>query len=181
MTAEERISLWSELFSSTFTFFWSSTVTTHPEYWLTWSPLPGEQRRETPRSLLDPTLKVCWQKIIKMFDSRKNFSRVIKSKAASLVHVVCHENLRLSPSSFFLRYSTLLLCCKAFITFLWLSTEISCLLFPLPVAGTPASATLVQAFVYLSAIPVDCDEAWDLTHGQSVCTFKEIYICYQNI
>ncbi|XP_070306217.1 midasin isoform X2 [Odocoileus virginianus] len=57
MTAEERISLWSELFSSTFTSFWSSTVTTHPEYWLTWSPLPGEQRKETPRSLLDPTLK----------------------------------------------------------------------------------------------------------------------------
>ncbi|XP_043295395.1 midasin isoform X1 [Cervus canadensis] len=56
MTAEERISLWSELFSSTFTSFWSSTVTTHPEYWLTWNPLPGEEQ-ETPRSLLDPTLK----------------------------------------------------------------------------------------------------------------------------
>ncbi|KAJ1058574.1 hypothetical protein K5549_008694 [Capra hircus] len=57
MTAEERISLWSELFNSTFTSFWSSTVTTHPEYWLTWNPLPGEQQKETPRSLLDPTLK----------------------------------------------------------------------------------------------------------------------------
>ena len=100
MTAEERISLWSELFSSTFASFWSSTVTTHPEYWLTWSPPHGEQRRETPRSLLDPTLKVCWQKIIKMSDSRKNFSRVIKSKATSLVHTVwftstcaCHPAL----------------------------------------------------------------------------------------
>ncbi|XDA78991.1 hypothetical protein R6Z07F_009052 [Ovis aries] len=57
MTAEERISLWSELFNSTFTSFWSSTMTTHPEYWLTWNPLPGEQQKETPRSLLDPTLK----------------------------------------------------------------------------------------------------------------------------
>ena len=118
MTAEERISLWSELFNSTFTSFWSSTVTTHPEYWLTWNPLPGEQQRETPRSLLDPTLKVCWQKIIKMFDGRKNFSCVIKSKATSLVHIVCHENLHLSPSLFFLRYSTVLLCCKAFYHFL---------------------------------------------------------------
>lgn len=118
MTAEERISLWSELFNSTFTSFWSSTVTTHPEYWLTWNPLPGEQQRETPRSLLDPTLKVCWQKIIKMFDSRKNFSCLIKSKATSLVHIVCHENLHVSPSLFFLRYSTVLLCCKAFYHFL---------------------------------------------------------------
>lgn len=118
MTAEERISLWSELFNSTFTSFWSSTVTTHPEYWLTWNPLPGEQQKETPRSLLDPTLKVCWQKIIKMFDNRKNFSCVIKSKATSLVHIVCHENLHLSPSLFFLRQSTVLLCCKAFYHFL---------------------------------------------------------------
>ncbi|XP_060024167.1 midasin [Lagenorhynchus albirostris] len=57
MSTEERISLWSELFNSTFTSFWSSTVTTNPEYWLTWSPLPGVQQRETPKSLLDPTLK----------------------------------------------------------------------------------------------------------------------------
>ncbi|XP_066867568.1 midasin isoform X2 [Kogia breviceps] len=57
MSPEERISLWSELFNSVFTSFWSSTVTTDPEYWLTWSPLPGVQQRETPRSLLDPTLK----------------------------------------------------------------------------------------------------------------------------
>ena len=96
-------------------------------------------------------------------------------------HSLVHEHLRLSPGSFFLRYSTVLLCCKAFITVLLISTEISCLLLPLPVASTSASATLVQAFVYLSAIPMDCDEAWDLTLGQSVCTFKEIYICYQNI
>ncbi|XP_059970578.1 midasin isoform X2 [Mesoplodon densirostris] len=57
MSTEERISLWSELFNSTFTSFWNSTVTTNPEYWLTWSPLPGVQQRETPKSLLDPTLK----------------------------------------------------------------------------------------------------------------------------
>uniref|UniRef100_A0A8D1BB25 Midasin n=1 Tax=Sus scrofa TaxID=9823 RepID=A0A8D1BB25_PIG len=57
MSAEEVISLWSELFNSTFMSFWSSTVTTSPEYWLTWSPLPGVQQREVPKSLLDSTLK----------------------------------------------------------------------------------------------------------------------------
>ncbi|XP_058163130.1 midasin isoform X2 [Dasypus novemcinctus] len=57
MSTEEMISLWSELFNSTFTSFWSSTVTTNPEYWLTWSPLPSGQQREMPKSLLDSTLK----------------------------------------------------------------------------------------------------------------------------
>ncbi|XP_007949614.1 midasin [Orycteropus afer afer] len=57
VSTEEIISVWSELFNSTFTSFWSSTVTTDPEYWLTWSPLPGGQQRERPKSLLDSTLK----------------------------------------------------------------------------------------------------------------------------
>ncbi|XP_035880357.1 midasin isoform X5 [Phyllostomus discolor] len=57
VSAEEMISLWSDLFNSTFMSFWSSTVTTDPEYWLTWSPLPAMQQRERPRSLLDATLK----------------------------------------------------------------------------------------------------------------------------
>ncbi|XP_032340488.1 LOW QUALITY PROTEIN: midasin [Camelus ferus] len=57
MSTEEMISLWSELFNSTFMSFWSSTVTTNPEYWLTWSPLPDVQQREMPKFLLDSTLK----------------------------------------------------------------------------------------------------------------------------
>lgn len=67
MSTEEIISLWSNLFNSTFMSFWGSTVTTSPEYWLTWSPLPSMLQRERPKSLLDSTLKVCWPKIIKMF------------------------------------------------------------------------------------------------------------------
>ncbi|KAF5919872.1 hypothetical protein HPG69_014236 [Diceros bicornis minor] len=57
VSTEEIFSLWSELFNSTFMSFWSSTVTTNPEYWLTWSPLPDVQQREMPKSLLDSTLK----------------------------------------------------------------------------------------------------------------------------
>ncbi|XP_071469317.1 midasin isoform X1 [Marmota flaviventris] len=56
-SAEEITCLWSELFNSTFMSFWSSTVTTNPEYWLTWNPLPNMQQREMPKSLLDSTLK----------------------------------------------------------------------------------------------------------------------------
>ncbi|MBZ3875424.1 Midasin, partial [Sciurus carolinensis] len=56
-SAEEITCLWSELFNSTFMSFWSSTVTTNPEYWLTWNPLPSMQQREMPKSLLDSTLK----------------------------------------------------------------------------------------------------------------------------
>lgn len=56
VSAEEISSLWSELLTSTFTSFWSSTVTTNPEYWLMWNPLPGMQQ-EMPKSLLDSTLK----------------------------------------------------------------------------------------------------------------------------
>ncbi|XP_054990862.1 midasin [Sorex araneus] len=54
---EAAISLWSELFSATFGSFWSSIVTTDPEYWLTWSPLADSQQWEAPRSSLDSTLK----------------------------------------------------------------------------------------------------------------------------
>ncbi|KAK2507590.1 hypothetical protein MC885_004960, partial [Smutsia gigantea] len=57
VSTEEINSLWSNLFNSTFMSFWSSTVTTSPEYWLTWSPLPAVQQREMPKSLLDSTLK----------------------------------------------------------------------------------------------------------------------------
>ncbi|KAM5286744.1 midasin isoform 2-T2 [Hipposideros larvatus] len=57
VSTEEMISLWADFLNSTFTSFWSSTVTTDPEYWLTWSPLPGAQQRERPKSLLDSTLK----------------------------------------------------------------------------------------------------------------------------
>uniref|UniRef100_A0A8C4LBG4 Midasin n=1 Tax=Equus asinus asinus TaxID=83772 RepID=A0A8C4LBG4_EQUAS len=57
VSTEEILSLWSELFNSTLMSFWSSTVTTNPEYWLTWSPLPDVQQREMPKSLLDSTLK----------------------------------------------------------------------------------------------------------------------------
>ncbi|XP_020142630.2 midasin isoform X1 [Microcebus murinus] len=57
VSTEEIVSLWSELFNSMFMSFWSSTVTTNPEYWLTWYPLPDVQQREMPKSLLDSTLK----------------------------------------------------------------------------------------------------------------------------
>ncbi|KAM6185923.1 midasin [Rhynchocyon petersi] len=57
VSAEEMICLWPELFNSIFVSFWSSTVTTDPEYWLTWSPLPYAQQREMPTPLLDSTLK----------------------------------------------------------------------------------------------------------------------------
>ncbi|XP_037374649.1 midasin [Talpa occidentalis] len=57
VSTEEIVSLWPELFNSTFMSFWSSTVTTNPEYWLTWSPLPCVQPRDMPKSLLDSTLK----------------------------------------------------------------------------------------------------------------------------
>ncbi|XP_052570916.1 midasin [Peromyscus californicus insignis] len=57
LSAEEVSCLWSELFNSTFGSFWSSTVTTDLEYWLTWSPLPKTEQQEVPKSRLDSTLK----------------------------------------------------------------------------------------------------------------------------
>ncbi|XP_007484380.2 midasin isoform X1 [Monodelphis domestica] len=53
---EEMTSLWSDLINSTFTSFWSSTVTTDPEYWLTWKPLHAVERNEIYQPL-DPSLK----------------------------------------------------------------------------------------------------------------------------
>ncbi|XP_074982679.1 midasin isoform X2 [Caretta caretta] len=47
---EEMSLLWSELISSVLEFFWHSTVTTDPEYWLTWKPLPGAEERKMPKS-----------------------------------------------------------------------------------------------------------------------------------
>lgn len=57
LSAQEVSCLWSELFTSTFGSSWSSPVTTNPEYWLTWSPLPNAQPQEMPRSRWDSTLK----------------------------------------------------------------------------------------------------------------------------
>ncbi|XP_053447165.1 midasin isoform X2 [Nycticebus coucang] len=57
VSSEEIVSHWSELFTSTFMSFWSSTVTTNPEYWLTWPPLPGLQQREVLNSLWDSAMK----------------------------------------------------------------------------------------------------------------------------
>ncbi|XP_075410883.1 midasin isoform X2 [Tenrec ecaudatus] len=59
VSTDEMIPSWSELLKSTFSSFWSSTVTTNPEYWLTWSPLPAahSQQQEMPKPLLDSTLK----------------------------------------------------------------------------------------------------------------------------
>ncbi|XP_040596448.1 midasin isoform X2 [Mesocricetus auratus] len=57
LSAEEASCLWSELFNSTFGSSWSSTVTTNPEYWLMWSPLPNMQQQELPRSRWDSTVK----------------------------------------------------------------------------------------------------------------------------
>ncbi|XP_069866566.1 midasin isoform X1 [Dipodomys merriami] len=57
MSTEEVTCLWSELLNSTFKSFWNSTVTTNPEYWLTWNPLFYIQQKEMPNSFLDTTLK----------------------------------------------------------------------------------------------------------------------------
>ncbi|XP_073934254.1 midasin isoform X1 [Castor canadensis] len=57
VSTEEVICLWSELFNSAFMSFWSSTVTTNPEYWLSWNPLHSVHHREIPKSLLNSTLK----------------------------------------------------------------------------------------------------------------------------
>lgn len=57
LSAEDVSCLWSELFISTFESSWSSTVTTNPEYWLAWSPLPSAQQQEMPKFRLDSTLK----------------------------------------------------------------------------------------------------------------------------
>uniref|UniRef100_H0VTT4 Midasin n=1 Tax=Cavia porcellus TaxID=10141 RepID=H0VTT4_CAVPO len=57
VSTEEIICLWSELFNSTFASFWSSTVTTNTEYWLTWNPLLHMPQKGNPKSLLDSTLK----------------------------------------------------------------------------------------------------------------------------
>ncbi|XP_038203307.1 midasin isoform X3 [Arvicola amphibius] len=56
-SAKELSCLWSELFNSTFGSSWSSMVTTDPECWLTWSPLPNTPQQEVPKSHLDSTLK----------------------------------------------------------------------------------------------------------------------------
>ncbi|XP_048209797.1 midasin isoform X2 [Perognathus longimembris pacificus] len=57
MSSEEVTCLWSELLNSTFMSFWNSTVTTNPEYWLTWNPLFYIQQKEMPSSFLDTTMK----------------------------------------------------------------------------------------------------------------------------
>nr|XP_048276589.1 midasin isoform X1 [Myodes glareolus] len=57
LSAKELSCLWSELFNSTFGSSWSSMVTTDPEYWLTWSPLPNTPQQEVPKSHLNSTLK----------------------------------------------------------------------------------------------------------------------------
>ncbi|XP_066110370.1 midasin isoform X3 [Saccopteryx bilineata] len=56
-STEEITSLWPDLLNATFMSFWSSTVTTNPEHWLTWSPLAAAQQRAGPALLLDSTLK----------------------------------------------------------------------------------------------------------------------------
>ncbi|XP_074846986.1 midasin isoform X2 [Carettochelys insculpta] len=52
LSHEEMSLLWSELISSALEFFWDSTVTTDPEYWLTWKPLPGGEERKIPKSTM---------------------------------------------------------------------------------------------------------------------------------
>ncbi|XP_031820381.1 midasin [Sarcophilus harrisii] len=55
-SSKEITTLWLELLSSTFNSFWSSTVTTDPEYWLTWKPVLDKEGKEIPQPL-DPSLK----------------------------------------------------------------------------------------------------------------------------
>ncbi|XP_036622954.1 midasin [Trichosurus vulpecula] len=55
-STEEMTSLWCELINCALTSFWSSTVTTDPEYWLSWKPVLDVEGKEIPQPL-DPSLK----------------------------------------------------------------------------------------------------------------------------
>uniref|UniRef100_A0A452IL58 Midasin n=1 Tax=Gopherus agassizii TaxID=38772 RepID=A0A452IL58_9SAUR len=61
---EEMSLLWSELVSSILEFFWHSTVTTDPEYWLTWKPLPGELAPGMQRILNRAVFSKCLLEIL---------------------------------------------------------------------------------------------------------------------
>uniref|UniRef100_A0A8C8S1Z5 Midasin n=1 Tax=Pelusios castaneus TaxID=367368 RepID=A0A8C8S1Z5_9SAUR len=50
ISSEEMSLLWSELVNSALEFFWHSTVTTDPEYWLTWKTLAATEERKMPKS-----------------------------------------------------------------------------------------------------------------------------------
>ncbi|XP_029451275.1 midasin isoform X2 [Rhinatrema bivittatum] len=54
---EELSPLWSELVSSVLGSFWSSTVTTDAEYWLSWKPAPAAEERKVQKFHMDPSVK----------------------------------------------------------------------------------------------------------------------------
>ncbi|XP_064411298.1 midasin [Latimeria chalumnae] len=56
LSPEELSLLWSELVSSTLVSFWSSTVTTDPDYWLTWKPQGSTQEEGKQKPFLDKAL-----------------------------------------------------------------------------------------------------------------------------
>ncbi|XP_053314521.1 midasin [Spea bombifrons] len=55
VTSGDVTLLWSELLCSTFSSFWSSTVTTDPDYWSSWKP--GSEEVQLPQTLMDPSVK----------------------------------------------------------------------------------------------------------------------------
>ncbi|KAJ1151695.1 hypothetical protein NDU88_004475 [Pleurodeles waltl] len=54
---EDVTLLWSDLLNSAFETFWSSTVTTDPEYWSLWKPEACADEKKKQKSLLDPSVK----------------------------------------------------------------------------------------------------------------------------
>ncbi|XP_072854872.2 midasin isoform X1 [Pogona vitticeps] len=56
VSAEEISLLWSELVSSALALFWTSTVTTDPERWLSWHPLSKEEKK-MPKCLMDNSIQ----------------------------------------------------------------------------------------------------------------------------
>ncbi|XP_019393298.1 PREDICTED: midasin isoform X2 [Crocodylus porosus] len=57
ISLEEMSLLWSELVNAALASFWSSTVTTDPEYWFTWTLLPDAEEGKFPNSLMDRSVK----------------------------------------------------------------------------------------------------------------------------
>uniref|UniRef100_A0A8C5QIK7 Midasin n=1 Tax=Leptobrachium leishanense TaxID=445787 RepID=A0A8C5QIK7_9ANUR len=49
--------LWSELMCSVFSSFWSSTITTDPDYWTSWKPVSCPEVMTHPSALIGPSVK----------------------------------------------------------------------------------------------------------------------------
>uniref|UniRef100_A0A8C5T387 Midasin n=1 Tax=Malurus cyaneus samueli TaxID=2593467 RepID=A0A8C5T387_9PASS len=57
ISPEEMSLLSSQLVNAVLASFWSSTFTTHPDYWLTWRPLPAAEENNFSKSHVNRSLK----------------------------------------------------------------------------------------------------------------------------